>query len=53
MKKDTDELPLMKRMALHAFSLQFAGLDEAPITVQAPYPKDVTALLKQLSDNLR
>lgn len=52
-KKDTEEQPLMKRMALHAFSLEFAGLDGRPITVQAPYPKDFTALLKQLSANVR
>lgn len=48
-KKDTEEQPLMKRMALHAFSLEFSGLDGQKITAQAPYPKDFTALLKQLS----
>jgi len=52
-KKDTEELPLMKRMALHAFSLEFQGLDGTEIKVQAPYPKDFTALLKQLSANVR
>ncbi len=52
-KKDTEEQPLIKRMALHAFSLQFRGLDGSEITVQAPYPKDITALLKQLSANVR
>ena len=52
-KKDTEELPLTKRMALHAFSLEFSGLDGLPIRVQAPYPKDFTALLKQLSANVR
>lgn len=48
-KKDTEEQPLMKRMALHAFSLEFSTLDGQKITAQAPYPKDFTALLKQLS----
>jgi 23S rRNA pseudouridine955/2504/2580 synthase len=52
-KRDTEEEPLMKRMALHAFSLQFSGLDGSEISVQAPYPKDFTALLKQLSANVR
>ena len=53
MKKDTEEQPVMKRMALHAFSLEFSGLDDQPIKVQAPYPKDFTALVKQLSANSR
>ncbi len=52
-KKDTEEQPLMKRMALHAFSLEFSGLDNQRISVQAPYPKDFTALVKQLSANVR
>ena len=52
-KKDTEEEPLMKRMALHAFSLEFSGLKGETITTQAPYPKDFAALLKQLSANVR
>jgi RluA family pseudouridine synthase len=47
-KKMTEEEPLMKRMALHAFSLEFAGLDGATVSVEAPYPKDFAAVLKQL-----
>lgn len=53
LKKLTEEEPLMKRMALHAFSLEFALLDGKKITVEAPYPKDMNALLKQLRANLR
>jgi len=53
LKKMTDEEPLMKRMALHAFSLEFALLDGKKIKVEAPYPKDMRALLKQLQANLR
>jgi 23S rRNA pseudouridine955/2504/2580 synthase len=53
LKKMTDEEPLMKRMALHAFSLEFALLDGKKIKVEAPYPKDMKALLKQLQANLR
>jgi 23S rRNA pseudouridine955/2504/2580 synthase len=52
-KKDTDEQPLIKRMALHAHSLEFIGLDGQVILAQAPYPKDFAALIKQLSANLR
>ncbi len=52
-KKNTDEKPVMKRMALHAFSLEFVGLDAQPILAQAPYPKDFAALVKQLSANVR
>lgn len=50
-KKDTEEEPLVKRMALHAFSLEFKGLDGAVIRCEAPYPKDFSALLRQLRAN--
>ena len=53
LEKNTDEQPLIKRMALHAFSLEFAGLNGVRMTVNAPYPRDFKALLKQLSQNLR
>ncbi len=48
LKKLTDEQPLMKRMALHAHSLEFGLLNGEKVTVQAPYPKDFKALIKQL-----
>jgi len=53
LKKMTDEQPLMKRMALHSFSLEFALLSGKKVVVEAPYPKDFKALIKQLEDNLR
>jgi 23S rRNA pseudouridine955/2504/2580 synthase len=53
LKKFTDEEPLTRRMALHAFSLEFSGLDGKKIKVEAPYPKDFRVLLKQLQDNSR
>jgi 23S rRNA pseudouridine955/2504/2580 synthase len=53
LKKFTEEEPLMDRMALHAFSLEFLGLDGKKIKVEAPYPKDFRVLLKQLTDNAR
>jgi RluA family pseudouridine synthase len=53
LKKTTDEEPLVKRMALHAFSLEFALLNGEKTTVEAPYPKDFKVLVKQLSENSR
>ena len=53
LEKDTEEQPLIKRMALHAFSLTFSALNGTLVTVEAPYPKDFQALLKQLAGNLR
>lgn len=48
LKKETDEEPIIKRVALHAFSLSFTLLNGEPITVEAPYPKDFNVLMKQL-----
>jgi 23S rRNA pseudouridine955/2504/2580 synthase len=49
LKKETEEQPLMKRMALHAFSLQFMNLSDVDQCIEAPYPKDMDVLLKQLT----
>jgi RluA family pseudouridine synthase len=51
LKKQTEEQPMMKRMALHARGLRFNDLNDTPRYVEAPYPKDITALLKQLEAN--
>jgi 23S rRNA pseudouridine955/2504/2580 synthase len=51
LKKDTEEEPIIKRVALHAYSLTFALLDGTPITIEAPYPKDLEVLVKQLDKN--
>jgi 23S rRNA pseudouridine955/2504/2580 synthase len=48
LKKDTEEQPLISRVALHAKKLIFNGLDEKEIIVEADYPKDIKALLTQL-----
>lgn len=53
LKKETEEAPLMKRMALHAFSLKFNTLEGKDVQIEAPYPKDFKALLKQLESNSR
>lgn len=51
LKKQTEEQPIMKRMALHAFALEFADLQGALKRVEAPYPKDLAAMLRQLEAN--
>jgi 23S rRNA pseudouridine955/2504/2580 synthase len=48
LKKDTQEQPLIKRVALHAYELSFRLLNDKEVTVQAPYPKDFEALISQL-----
>ncbi len=51
LKQDTDELPIMHRVALHAYSLTFKLMNGDPITVEAPYPKDFGVLVKLLEKN--
>ena len=51
LKKHTEEEPFMKRMALHAFSLQFDDLSGERKIIEAPYPKDFQALMRQLELN--
>lgn len=48
LKKNTDELPVIRRVALHSHTINFQGLQDEDINVQAPYPKDFAVLLKQL-----
>jgi 23S rRNA pseudouridine955/2504/2580 synthase len=48
LKKETEEQPLIKRVALHAHSLTFRLLNEDIIKIEAPYPKDFEVLVKQL-----
>jgi RluA family pseudouridine synthase len=51
LKKGTSEGSFMKRMALHAFSLEFNDLAGNRRQVNAPYPKDFQALIRQLELN--
>lgn len=48
LKKDSDEQPLIRRVALHAFSLSFEDVDGSAITAEAPYFKDYAVAVKQL-----
>lgn len=51
LKKDTDELPLIRRIALHAKALDFKSPGGKSIITEAPYPKDMEVLIKQLEKN--
>jgi len=47
-KKTEEEKPLLGRLALHASELSLTGLNGEPLLFNAPLPKDMSALLKQL-----
>lgn len=51
LKKWTEEQPLIKRLALHAHSLTFKGLNGKELSIEAPYPKDFRVLTEQLDKN--
>lgn len=51
LKNGEEERPLMARLALHAQRIAFLSQDKASIEVEAPYPKDLRALLRQLASN--
>lgn len=46
--KDQEELPIMKRFALHAKEITFKIDETEEVTVSAPYPKDFATLIKLL-----
>ncbi len=48
LKEGTEEQALIQRVALHAHSLSFFLMDGEGIRVEAPYPKDMEVLVKQL-----
>ena len=48
LKTDTEELPLIKRVALHAHSISFQDVDGQVISVTAPYPNDFNVLVEKL-----
>jgi len=49
--KATEELPLISRVALHARALNFELMNGERMNVEAPYPKDMEALVTQLEKN--
>jgi 23S rRNA pseudouridine955/2504/2580 synthase len=48
LKKFTEELPIMQRVALHAYSLRFSLMNGEDVQIQAPYPKDFAVLVNLL-----
>ncbi|MBL3656725.1 RluA family pseudouridine synthase [Fulvivirga sediminis] len=48
LKRESEEQPLIKRLALHARSLEFSLINGERKSIEAPYPKDYQVLLKQL-----
>lgn len=53
LKKEAEEAPLMSRVALHAYSVEFQLLGGSGVKIVAPYPKDFRALLHQLQRQTR
>jgi 23S rRNA pseudouridine955/2504/2580 synthase len=48
-KKFEEEVPMIRRLALHAFSISFVHPETGETTtVEAPYPKDFDVFVKQL-----
>jgi 23S rRNA pseudouridine955/2504/2580 synthase len=51
LKKNTEEKPIIQRIALHAFAISFKPLNsQNQVTVSAAYPKDFKVLLKILEE---
>lgn len=48
-EKDETERPLLSRVALHAYKIEFAKPDGNIITVEAELPRDISACVKQLN----
>lgn len=46
-KDEEEEKPILSRLALHAFRLNFMGPDGKEIDIEAPLPKDMNAMLNQ------
>jgi 23S rRNA pseudouridine955/2504/2580 synthase/23S rRNA pseudouridine1911/1915/1917 synthase len=48
-EKDEQEKPLLSRLALHAYRLEFKKEDGTEIVAEAPLPRDMAACVKQLN----
>ena len=51
-KNDREEQALINRPPLHSFQINFEKQNREKVAQQAPYPKDLNALLNQLSKHL-
>lgn len=47
--KEEGERPLLSRLALHAYRLEFAKEDGTEVIAEAPLPKDIAACVNQLN----
>ncbi len=47
--KDEQEKPLLSRLALHAYRLEFVKEDGTPVVAEATLPKDMAACVNQLN----
>jgi 23S rRNA pseudouridine1911/1915/1917 synthase len=52
-KTELEERPLLNRLALHAYQLNFSDLAEKRIELEAPLHKDLKASLQQLEKNMK
>lgn len=50
-KATNAERPLMRRVALHAYSLKFNDLNDENQHIKCPYPKDFRTVISQLTRN--
>jgi 23S rRNA pseudouridine1911/1915/1917 synthase len=48
-EKDEQERPLLSRLALHAYRLEFHKEDGTLISTEAPLPRDIAACVNQLN----
>ena len=48
-KNEEQERPMLSRLALHASQLKFTGIDDKLYEFDTPVPKDLRAILQQLS----
>ncbi len=48
-KHDEEERPLLSRLALHSYKLEFEKEDGQLISAEAPLPKDMAAMVNQLN----
>ena len=46
--KDEEKKAMMKRVALHAYSIQFNSMAKGDISITAPYPDDFAVMVKLL-----
>ncbi|MDQ2718464.1 MAG: RluA family pseudouridine synthase [Bacteroidota bacterium] len=50
---DTEERPIISRLALHSHSLSFTDIHQKEFSIEAQLPKDMKAFLQQLKKNRR